>query len=88
LWAQAFKISLRYNDLGVITVAVEREHVKALIDRLSDEQVKALWVILNSIAWPEVEISPEDEADIKEGLADLESGRKVRAEDVWKELGI
>jgi predicted transcriptional regulator len=78
----------RYNDLGVITVAVEREHVKALIDRLSDEQVQALWVILNSIAWAEVEISPEDEADIKEGLADLESGRKVRAVDVWKELGI
>ena len=78
----------RYNDLGVITVAVERDHVKALIDRLSDEQVQALWVILNSMAWQEVEISPEDEADIKEGLADLEAGRKMRAEDVWKEIGI
>lgn len=28
-----------------------------------------------------LEISLEDEADIKEGLADLKEGRKVRAED-------
>lgn len=77
-----------YNYHEVIDVAVEREHVKALIDRLSDEQIQALWVILNSMAWPEVGISQEDEADIKEGLADLKAGRKVRAEDVWKELGI
>jgi len=80
--------STGYNYLGVIKVAVERKHIKALIDRLSDEQVQALWIILNSMTWPEVEISPEDEADIKEGLADLEAGRKVRADDVWKELGI
>jgi predicted transcriptional regulator len=79
---------MRYNDLGVFAVAITREHVKALIDRLSDEQVKALWVLLNAVAWPEVEISPEDEADIKEGLADLEAGRKVSAEDAWKQLGI
>ncbi len=80
--------AMRYNDLGVFAVAITREHVKALIDRLSDEQVKALWVLLNAVAWPEVEISPEDEADIKEGLADLEAGRKVSAEDAWKQLGI
>lgn len=69
-------------------MAVAREYIKALIDRLTDEQVEALKVIVESMALPEVEISPEDEADIKEGLADLEAGRKVRAEDVWKELGI
>ncbi len=77
-----------YNSLGVIVMAVQREHVKALIDRLTDEQVQALWVVLNSMAWPEVEIAPEDEADLEEGLADLRAGRKVKAEDVWKELGI
>lgn len=78
----------RYNDLEVITVAVTREYVKALVDQLNEEQVKALWVILNAMAWPEVEISPEDEADIEEGLADLAAGRKVSAEDAWKQLGI
>ncbi|OAT83509.1 hypothetical protein A6M21_08135 [Desulfotomaculum copahuensis] len=81
-------VYLRYNDLGVVNMVVAREQVKALVDRLSDEQVKALWVILNAMAWPEVEVSPEDEADIKEGLADLEAGRKVSAEDAWKQLGI
>ncbi len=81
-------VSLRYNSLEVITMAVEREHVKALIDRLSNEQVQALWVILNSMAWPEVNISPEDEKEIIEGLNDLKEGKKVSAEDVWKELGI
>ncbi|MBE0467460.1 MAG: hypothetical protein IBX71_09605 [Candidatus Desulforudis sp.] len=77
-----------YNGLGVIEVAVPREDVKALIDRLSDEQVEALWIILNSMAWPEAEVSAEDEADIEEGLADLRAGLKARAEDVWKDLGI
>ncbi|MCR4420144.1 MAG: hypothetical protein QHH27_06505 [Clostridia bacterium] len=67
---------------------IAREHVKALIDRLSDEQVQALWVVLNSMAWPEVRVSPEDEADIEEGIADLEAGRKVKADDVWQGLGI
>lgn len=82
---------LRYNNLEVVAMAVQavqKEHVKALIDRLSQEQLQALWVILNSMAWPEVEISPEEEKDIKEGLDELESGLKVSAEDVWKELGI
>ncbi|CAA7602611.1 Hypothetical protein DEACI_3290 [Acididesulfobacillus acetoxydans] len=49
--------TLRYNNLGVIGVIVAREHVKALVDRLSDEQVKALWIFLNAMVWPEVEIS-------------------------------
>lgn len=69
-------------------MAVAREYVKALIDRLSDEQVQAIRVVLESMALPEIEISPAEESEIKEGLADLEAGRKVSAGDVWKELGI
>ncbi|MGB9847379.1 MAG: hypothetical protein ACPLRH_07725 [Desulfotomaculales bacterium] len=69
-------------------MVVAREYVKALIDRLSDEQVQAIKVILESMALPEIEISPAEESEIKEGLADLEAGRKVSAADVWKELGI
>lgn len=79
---------LRYNNLEVITMSVQTEQVKALIDQLSEEQLQALWVILKSMAWPEVEISPEDEKDIKEGLEELDSGSRVSAEDAWKELGI
>ncbi len=77
-----------YNSLEVINMAVAREYVKALIGRLTDEQVQALWVILESMAWPEVSTSPADETAIDEGLADLAAGRKVRAEDVWAELGL
>ncbi len=69
-------------------MAITREQVKALIDRLTEEQVHALWVILSAMAWPEAEISPEDEADIKEGIADLEAGRKVRADEVWEKLEV
>ncbi|RDV81250.1 hypothetical protein [Ammonifex thiophilus] len=69
-------------------MAVPRECVKALIDRLSDEQVQALWVILESMAWPVEKVSPEEAAEIKEALAEIEAGKGVKAEDVWKEFGI
>ncbi|MCL6477506.1 MAG: hypothetical protein K6T65_03745 [Peptococcaceae bacterium] len=69
-------------------MAISREHVKALIDRLSDEQVQALWVILSSMAWPEEEISPEEAGEIEQARAQMEAGKGVKAGDVWRELGI
>lgn len=78
----------RYNDLGVIIVAVAREHVKALIDRLSDEQVQALWVILNSMAWPAESVTREEKAEIEEALAEIDSGKGVKAEEVWRDLDV
>ena len=48
----------------------------------------AVWVILNGLVWPEVDVSPEDEVAIEEGLGDLGAGRRVGAEDVWHEPGI
>ncbi|AEG15952.1 hypothetical protein Desku_2418 [Desulfofundulus kuznetsovii DSM 6115] len=81
-------VSPRYNDLGVITMAIAREYVKALIDRLSDEQVQALWVILNSMAWPTEKVSPEEAADIEESFAEIDAGKGIKAEDVWRELGV
>lgn len=50
--------------------------------------VQTLKTILEIMPLAEAELSPADEADIEEGLADLQAGRKVSAEDVWKELGI
>ena len=41
-----------------------RENVKALVDRLSDDQVFALWIILQPLAWPAEEISPEEALEI------------------------
>ncbi len=69
-------------------MAVPREFVKAMIDRLTDEQVQALWVILESMAWPVERITPEEAAEIEEALAEIDAGKGVKAEDVWKELGI
>lgn len=72
----------------MIAMGVEREYVKALIDRLTDEQVQALWVILNSIAWPVEKVTPEEAAEIEEGFSEIDAGRGVKAEDVWRELGV
>lgn len=36
----------------------------------------------------EEEITPEDQAAIEEGIADIKAGRCIKAEDVWKELGL
>ncbi len=78
----------RYNSSGVIVMAVAKEYVKALIDRLTDEQVQALWVILNSMAWPIEEITPEEAAEIRKARTEIEAGKGIKAEDVWRELGI
>lgn len=77
-----------YTYSEVTLMAIPREHVKVLIDRLTDEQVHALWVILEAMAWPEVDVSAGDEAAIDEGVADLAARRKVRAGDVWADLGL
>lgn len=69
-------------------MAVEREYVKAIIDRLTDEQVQALWVILSSMAWPTEEITPEEAAELEEARAEIRAGKGIKAEDVWRELGI
>jgi len=77
-----------YNKLEVVYMAVARDQIKALVDRLTDEQVQALWVILSSMAWPEEEISPEEASEINQARAEIEAGKGVKAEDVWRELGI
>jgi len=69
-------------------MAVARDQLKALVDRLTDEQVQALWVILSSMAWPEEEISPEEASEINQARTEIEAGKGVKAEDVWRELGI
>ena len=68
--------------------AVPREYVKAVIDRLSEEQVMALWVILQSMIWPTEEWAPEEAAEIAEARADILVGKGIKAEDVWNELGM
>ncbi|HUW63123.1 MAG TPA: hypothetical protein VMW83_00195 [Spirochaetia bacterium] len=81
-------LQVRYNTLEVIDVAVAREHIKALIDRLTDEQAQALWVVLNSMAWPEEKLSPDEIAEIEEARAEIRAGKGIKAEDVWRELGL
>jgi hypothetical protein len=76
-----------YNSLGVINMNVSRECVKALIDQLSDEQVQALWVILQSITLPTEELTPEEITAIAEARNDIKAGKGIKAEEVWDELG-
>jgi hypothetical protein len=77
-----------YNGLGVIDVAVPRECIKALVDRLTDKQAEALWVLLESMAWPTERITPEEAAELEEARAEIRAGKGIKAEDVWRELGI
>ncbi|KJS10703.1 MAG: hypothetical protein VR67_17660 [Peptococcaceae bacterium BRH_c8a] len=93
---------LSYNNLEVVAVAVQKEHLKALIDRLNQEQLQALWVILNSMTWPkdelalkafeesleEEELSPEEEACLLESEKQIRKGMGIKASDVWDENGI
>lgn len=78
----------RYNSLEVVALAIGKEHVKALIDRLNNEQLQALWVILNSMAWPTERVTPEEAAEIEESFVEIDAGKGVKAEDVWRELGV
>jgi len=77
-----------YNNLEVVYMAVARDQIKALVDRLTDEQAQALWVILSSMTWPEEEISSEEAREINQARAEIEAGKGVRAGDVWREPGI
>ena len=38
--------------------------------------------------WPEVEVTPEEAEAIAQGEAEIEAGLGVKAEDVWRELGL
>ena len=58
-----------------------------IVWRASDDQVFALWIILQPLAWPAEEISPEEALEIAEAKAEIEAGKGIKAEDVWRELG-
>lgn len=65
---------------GLALIYEPRQYAKALIDRLSDEQVQALLVILESMAWPAERIAPEEAKEIEAGFSEIEArlGRKGR----------
>lgn len=69
-------------------VAVPRECVKAFIDRLNDEQVGALWIILQSMAWPTEEITSKEAKEIAEARSEIIAGKGIKAEEVWNELDL
>ena len=81
-------IQLCYNNNEVIKMPLVREKVKSLIDHLNDEQVNALCVILQSLVLPLEEITQEEAIEIAEARAEIEAGKGIKAEDVWRELGI
>jgi len=74
--------------MGVVRIQDSKEIVKALIDRLNNEQVEALRVIIESMIWPEEDITPEEAEAIAQGEAEIKAGLGVKAEEVWKELGL
>ncbi|ACA59289.1 hypothetical protein Daud_0767 [Candidatus Desulforudis audaxviator MP104C] len=69
-------------------MSIKKNCLKALVDRLSDRQVDELWEIVTSMVWPEEEITPEEARELDEAIKELDAGKRIRAEDVWRELGI
>ncbi len=67
-------------------MSIARDELKTLVDLLSEEQVSALLVILKP--WAEDVITPLEAEEIKQARNDIKSGKGIRAEDVWRELGI
>ncbi|MCR4419052.1 MAG: hypothetical protein QHH27_10485 [Clostridia bacterium] len=87
-WRWRPESGVRYNVIEVKGMAVAREYVKALIDRLTDDQVEALKIILEAMALPAESLEPGEAEEIDRGFAEIDAGKGVRAEDAWKELGI
>lgn len=86
---------LMYNNLEVIAMAVGKEHIKALIDRLNQEQLQALWVILNAMTQPKESNSDEmilkafEESLEEEELSPEELAQMMESEEqVRKGMGI
>ncbi|TYO94525.1 type II toxin-antitoxin system HicB family antitoxin [Desulfallas thermosapovorans] len=54
------------------------------------QEVLEEWLILKEFenSLEEVEITPEEEEAIAQGIAELDAGLGVKAKDVWKELGL
>lgn len=67
-------------------MSATREELKSLVDLLSDEQVSALLVILKP--WAKDVITPLEAQEIMEARNEIKNGKGIKAEDVWRELGI
>lgn len=58
----------------LIGMPVVREKIKSIIDRLSDDQVYALWVILQPLVWPVENITQKEAIEIAEARAEIKAG--------------
>lgn len=67
-------------------MSIARDELKILVDLLSEEQVSALLVILKP--WAEDVITQLEAEEIMQARNDIENGKGIKAEDVWRELGI
>ncbi len=52
-----------------------RDHAKALIEKLNDDQVGALLIILESMAWPTERITSGEAKEIEQGLPKLRQAK-------------
>jgi predicted RNase H-like HicB family nuclease len=57
-------------------------------EKTLEECRQVLQEVLEEWLIGEEEITPEEQAAIEEGIADLKAGRRIKAEDAWKELGL
>ena len=67
--------------------ASAKAELTALIDAMSDEEAQDLLDYLNMLADPD-ELTPEEEAEVRKAMAELEAGNFVTQEEIEREFGV
>ncbi|HKS90696.1 MAG TPA: hypothetical protein VJQ83_02115 [Tepidiformaceae bacterium] len=65
-----------------------KEALHERIDELTDEEAEELLAQLEWEATAEEELTPEEMALLEEGNAEFERGEFIRADDLYRELGL
>nr|WP_025774449.1 hypothetical protein [Moorella thermoacetica] len=72
----------------MVKMATPAEEIKSLLDRLSYKQLEALRIIVESMIWPQEQLTPEEAEIVDEGFAEIERGEGMSWEEVKNELGL
>lgn len=62
-----------------------REDLKMLIDKLSDQEIVALWKIVAAMRQPE-ELTPQEADEVDAALKEIDSGEFTRLDELKRAL--
>lgn len=77
-----------YNGVEVVNMD-RRALIKSLVDKLTDEQAMALYVIIDNLAFPTVDPELDELEAIMEAEQEITDSKNLEsADDVWRKLEI